>query len=247
MSWRLKKQLIYGTFFGLLLFFVGLIIYYSFRPQPSCFDNQQNQGEEGVDCGGPCLPCEITALNLIQEKPRLIIYPDNSLDIIAKITNPSQNYGLKKFKYKITLKGNEVKSEVTGESFIMPLETKYLTIVNKKKPDFEIISTNLEINFNKNDWTMIDPQTPKIEILNYQINNDLLQAEIINNDQRPFDNLELNFFLYDLFDNVIGVAKTYLDNINPTERQNISLTLPPLNKEVSRVVLFSYYDFFKEP
>jgi hypothetical protein len=25
--------------------------------QPSCYDNEQNQGEEGVDCGGPCSPC----------------------------------------------------------------------------------------------------------------------------------------------------------------------------------------------
>jgi hypothetical protein len=24
---------------------------------PTCFDNEQNQGEEGIDCGGPCGPC----------------------------------------------------------------------------------------------------------------------------------------------------------------------------------------------
>ncbi len=27
------------------------------KPCPSCFDGIQNQGEEGVDCGGPCRPC----------------------------------------------------------------------------------------------------------------------------------------------------------------------------------------------
>ncbi|MDI3543768.1 MAG: hypothetical protein PWQ28_49 [Candidatus Woesearchaeota archaeon] len=26
-------------------------------PCPSCFDGIQNQGEEGIDCGGPCSPC----------------------------------------------------------------------------------------------------------------------------------------------------------------------------------------------
>jgi hypothetical protein len=26
--------------------------------EPSCFDNIQNQNETGIDCGGPCLPCE---------------------------------------------------------------------------------------------------------------------------------------------------------------------------------------------
>lgn len=27
------------------------------KPFPDCFDNMQNQGEQGVDCGGPCFPC----------------------------------------------------------------------------------------------------------------------------------------------------------------------------------------------
>jgi hypothetical protein len=27
-------------------------------PQPSCDDGIQNQGEEGIDCGGPCPPCQ---------------------------------------------------------------------------------------------------------------------------------------------------------------------------------------------
>ena len=25
--------------------------------EPTCFDRIQNQGEEGIDCGGPCEPC----------------------------------------------------------------------------------------------------------------------------------------------------------------------------------------------
>jgi len=27
------------------------------KPVPDCFDNIQNQGEQGIDCGGPCVPC----------------------------------------------------------------------------------------------------------------------------------------------------------------------------------------------
>jgi hypothetical protein len=27
------------------------------KPIPGCYDNIQNQGESGVDCGGPCQPC----------------------------------------------------------------------------------------------------------------------------------------------------------------------------------------------
>ena len=27
-------------------------------PYPDCYDNIQNQNEQGVDCGGPCAPCQ---------------------------------------------------------------------------------------------------------------------------------------------------------------------------------------------
>ena len=35
------------------------------KPCPSCYDSIQNQGEEGVDCGGPCPPCPVPE----EEKP----------------------------------------------------------------------------------------------------------------------------------------------------------------------------------
>jgi hypothetical protein len=28
-------------------------------PEPTCFDQVQNQGEEDIDCGGPCIPCTV--------------------------------------------------------------------------------------------------------------------------------------------------------------------------------------------
>ncbi|MBW2987936.1 hypothetical protein KY318_00355, partial [Candidatus Woesearchaeota archaeon] len=39
-------------------------------PCPSCFDGIQNQGEEGVDCGGPCPPCEVKIPKV--ERPAVI-------------------------------------------------------------------------------------------------------------------------------------------------------------------------------
>ena len=38
--------------------------------EPTCNDGFQNQGEEGIDCGGPCPPCESPTL----EKPETIIH-----------------------------------------------------------------------------------------------------------------------------------------------------------------------------
>ena len=49
---RLLKQFLYGTFYLVILAAVGWGIYsFEFKPAPSCFDNQQNGGEGGVDLG----------------------------------------------------------------------------------------------------------------------------------------------------------------------------------------------------
>ncbi len=39
------------------------------RPFPDCNDNIQNQGELGVDCGGPCNPCPATITAKIDGTP----------------------------------------------------------------------------------------------------------------------------------------------------------------------------------
>jgi len=55
---RFIKQFIYGAFFTAfwlaLLYGAWLLIY-----KPSCADHIKNQGEAGIDCGGPCAPCGV--------------------------------------------------------------------------------------------------------------------------------------------------------------------------------------------
>ncbi|MCS7183916.1 MAG: hypothetical protein NZ866_01035 [Patescibacteria group bacterium] len=246
MSWRLKKQLIYGLIFIFIFSFLIIGLFILIKPPPSCFDGKQNGNEEGIDCGGPCLPCEIVNLNLTSEKPKIIYYPDNTIDIIIKLKNPSSKYGLKKFKAKIILIGEDVKAEFSEENFILPLQTKFLTFLNFKKPDFEIKSVNLEIDFDKKDWQEIEYQETQIEMLNYSYEENKFKAEIVNNDNFPYSEVEINFIIYDIFENIIGALKTKIDYLEPLERKEIILTLPPLVNQINRIEMKAYYNFFKE-
>ncbi|KKU42980.1 MAG: hypothetical protein UX56_C0001G0015 [Candidatus Azambacteria bacterium GW2011_GWD2_46_48] len=54
MDTRTQKQVIIAIFFLGILFFIGGGFYFAFRSPASCFDKIQNQGEEDIDCGGPC-------------------------------------------------------------------------------------------------------------------------------------------------------------------------------------------------
>jgi len=65
------------------------------EPEPSCYDNMQNQGEEDVDCGGPCDPCEEEKPEP-QAEPIIIDDSGSDLDKITKVemlgtTNPSES------------------------------------------------------------------------------------------------------------------------------------------------------------
>lgn len=131
MSKRLFKQLIYG--FGFFVFWsgVGTLIYFSFFiAPPSCVDNKQNQGEEGIDCGGPCLSCEIKTLAPIQVLQTKVINntQTQNADLFAEIKNINLSWGIKNFQYNFILfddQGNIVKI-VPGSSYILPGEIKYL-------------------------------------------------------------------------------------------------------------------------
>ncbi len=48
---------------------------------PSCFDNIQNQGEEDIDCGGPCKPCE--------KREVIIMEPEDSFKLQTSPKQPS--------------------------------------------------------------------------------------------------------------------------------------------------------------
>ncbi|MFT4303577.1 MAG: hypothetical protein ACMXYG_03360 [Candidatus Woesearchaeota archaeon] len=54
----------------------------STQAEPTCFDGIQNQGEEGIDCGGPCPPC-------VQQCP--ILYDDGNPCTISRC-GPETNY-----------------------------------------------------------------------------------------------------------------------------------------------------------
>lgn len=90
MDRRIRKRIaIAVVFFFILggLFWGGFLL---FKPAPTCFDNQQNQGEEGVDCGGPCASCELKTLKPLEAlNAKLFVIDDNFAVGFAKLRNPN--------------------------------------------------------------------------------------------------------------------------------------------------------------
>ena len=93
---RKFKQFIYLLFYVLCWSAVIAGIYFLFlKPAPSCFDNKQNQGEEGIDCGGPCskvcIPQAIKTITVVNRVVWLEASPNNYV-AFAEVKNDNSDF-----------------------------------------------------------------------------------------------------------------------------------------------------------
>jgi len=133
---RNQKRINVILFYLLLLAVLGGVIYFMTRPEMTCSDGIKNQGEEKIDCGGPCAPCQkkIQFKDLQIKSIERANNGEGGEDILIQMYNPNEEYGAKVFKYKIY---DEDKNSNTanheGKDFILPKETKYIVINLQKK------------------------------------------------------------------------------------------------------------------
>lgn len=98
------KKFLYGIFYlacfaGIVFLFVRPVV----RVAPTCFDSVKNQGETGVDCGGPCVACaEKNLLPLQAFQPyRLLALSTGKTALIFGVANPNSTYHAVHFTYHI--------------------------------------------------------------------------------------------------------------------------------------------------
>lgn len=217
----LKKQIIIAIIFfliaGLLVFGIYFLL---LKPAPSCFDKIQNQGEEGVDCGGPCIPCE--QLQLRQIQTLLVKYvqaEQNFYDVVAKIKNPNFNYGVPSLSYTFNFydSQNQLISSVKDSSFILPTQIKYLVASRIKLNKTPLKVT---LTFNKINWQKIKDSVINLPIIdkNYKLTTDgigfsQLSGKVINKTNYNFQRIEIKGVLLDSSNNVTAINKTEINDV----------------------------------
>ncbi len=232
MDRRLLKQIIYLTGYLTAIFLVLFVMYLIwFKPAPSCFDAVKNQGETGVDCGGPCASCEIGTLAPFKVSWVKNFPVGNRSVIAAEIKNPNLVWGADNFSYTFDvydISDNKIYA-LTKSSFIYANEIKYLAEPNVGVDPKRI--GNVKLSFSDINWKsqeeFIRPETQTREIKIEQTQPIKISGLVLNNNSYSLFKLNVLGFLYNQKGNLISASKTELGRMPAFEEEQFQITFPP--------------------
>jgi len=237
---RKTKQIIFGLIILTIFSLFGWGIYSFVKPAPTCFDGIKNQNETDVDCGGPCVSCDLKSLKPIQVGqgwPKWFRTTPSTSGIIAEIYNPNPDWGAWNFLYKFEIKDQfgSVLKTIEGKSFIYGGELKYLIEPRVDVEVGKIASANLVIS--NPQWAKSsDFPEPNIEIQDTKTEkSDMLYVEgkVINRSESDLKNLSVYALVYNKDGQFLSASKTIVDSV------------PKFSSSVFKISFGSLIDLYK--
>lgn len=245
---RALKQIIYGVLFLTILIGFFAMLLGSLGPSATCFDGIQNQGENGVDCGGPCISCELKGLEIVVNKVRFFPAGNYQVNVIAEATNPSINYAAR-FHYNLYIAnrfGLRMRV-VDGTTVILPSETKYLVVPAIDVNYRDIGAAKLvvrEIEWKRQE----DLQLPEITVEDVKVAVDERYVEVTGTVHHQGSGTIRRLLVAALFfeagGELIQFSTTRLDNIASFSSRDFKIILPrqnlgdkTLNPRLTKVVV----------
>lgn len=233
LSWRARRQLvillIIASPFAVVFFFFGSRVF----PSASCEDNRKNQGEIGVDCGGPCAPCELKnpkSISLLWA--RFVAVEENAYDAAAEIQNPNEILSSSNLEYEFTLFDGPVPIAVRrGKTFILPQEKIHIVEPNMRTSRE---ATRVELRILKLDWQFRQESKPSlvIEKRDYKVldtngkKKSLVETTLANRSPRAFHNVEVVALLLDKNENLLGVNKVIIESLAAGSKEKVTFIWP---------------------
>jgi len=252
MDMRTTKRIIYGAFYLGIWFLIFLAIYRAFLyTAPSCFDNIQNQGEAGVDCGGPCakacIPKNLSTISPLAS-PRIFVAIPGHYTFLVQVANTNTGYVARGFEYSFDVydASETLIASVPGRSFMYGTEVKYLIA-----PNIAISSGTVDhavFALGNVDWA---PDSALDLIPRFDVQNlgpgvstpttVSVNGQLTDNDASAFSNILVIAVFKDASGNPIGASQTVIDSIAPGETRPFSV-LYPSNTDLAPA-LTSFYAY----
>ncbi len=234
LSWGAKRRLIIiAAFMGIAVLILAWYSFSIFYSPPSCTDNKQNQGELGVDCGGPCTKlCQNQARDFALVWKRAFPVSSGTYNAVAYIENPNLRSGAKDVSYifKLYDKDNILVSERSGTASIPP--QRIVPIFESGFRTVERVPARVEFVLDSMPaWTIISSVAPEFKITEQLLIGadtlPLLSARISNeDDNRTVKDLGIVAILYDESGNARAASKTVVGILAPFSSERVQFSWP---------------------
>lgn len=249
LSWRAKRQLtIFFTVFGAI---AAVIIFFVARslPELTCSDGKKNQGEERVDCGGPCVPCVKQPKDIVTLWTRVLKIGDNVYEAASLVENPNLFYGLPLFKYTFKLYDahNVLVAAKEGQTFLNPQDTFVMLGANIHTGNRKPVRAFMEI-MPLSEWQYVDAdkKAPSLIVSEKKFSNQpfaSLRAYLLNQSVFPVKDVYAAAVLYNQEGNAIAASLSKIEIIPAETGRTLTFTWPsPLDEEPASSEIFTRLD-----
>lgn len=252
MKRRLKQLaylLLFLTFWGGV---AGLTYLTFFRQAPSCFDGKQNQGEEDVDCGGPCKTICI-ARDRIQPsalgEPQVFRASDALISVLVELKNPNPTTALRQIPYVITVTGESgVPLQLRGVASLYASEVRRFVLVRPGGDLRGSLDASIEVTTSSAQWTPAETfKKPELSIVNAVTAEEpartRVEGTVSSDDPLGVTDVTVVALFYDTTGSLIGAAQTVIDRLAPGASTRFAISYPPLldlDPEATQVSVSAY-------
>ena len=230
--WAFRRRTIV-TFTILMVLSVFLIVYVVIKTYapPTCFDNDKNQDEAGVDCGGPCsLMCPFQTKQMEVEWVQLFKVGASSWTAVAYIQNTNYDAYTASARYRFTI----------YDSMGRAIDKREGTTFAGGEPAFAVVESRItssaddpyRVSFEWLDKPVYyrEERIKDVVVAGHTILPSAVGAEIratLSNKQPvPAEDVEVVLIAYDAQENAIAASKTYVEYMAPRSTQAISFSWP---------------------
>ena len=249
MSWaqRRKTTYIISTLF-VLIAILAIILFFLFNKTPTCSDGIKNQGELGIDCGGPCnILCRAQYSDpVIIWGPRWSkVLSSGTYNFLTYAQNPNNGAGALNATYlfRVYDKNDVLLYQNSGTTFIPP--NNNFVIFEENVNLFDKVPARAKFEFTGSPvWQKMESMESSITAVSKQLVNEdtkpKLLATIKNSTLKTINNIESVAILYDENNNAIAFSKTKIDSIDKDSMADIVFTWPEkFSEKVVRIDIVS--------
>jgi len=213
---RFAKQLFILLILILAISGISYGIYSIYHEEPTCFDDIQNQGEEGVDCGIACGKlCAPEIQTLSVEFSKLLKIGNNKYDFVAQISNPNLVYASRRISYDILFKDSKDNIFATqpGTIYILPMQKRYVVhtglSVEQEPVQAELVIKGVEWwKVKAGEFSSIDFKLRNEQYSPSEGNNAFYRAVLFNDSEFDFARVDIRVILFDDNNYIVAINRT---------------------------------------